>query len=130
MMIVGIFLFNFDMRGDYISFSIFVLFGMAVMLGFGLAIGGWAKNENQSAPLTNLIAFPLMFLSGTFFPRFIMPEWLQNLTNYLPLTPVIDGIRYITTEGYTLLQLGPQLAVIAVWGVVIYAIAIRVFRWE
>lgn len=130
MMIAGIFLFDFDMRGDYLSFSIFTFFSMAVMLGFGLAIGGWAKNENQSAPLTNLVAFPLMFLSGTFFPRFIMPEWLQNITNYLPLTPVIDGIRYITTEGYTLFQLGPQLALIAIWGVVIYAIAIKVFRWE
>lgn len=130
MMAVGMMLFNFEMRGDWLSFTIFMLLGMAVMLGFGLAIGGWAKNEYQAAPLSNLIAFPLMFLSGTFFPRFIMPEWLQNLTTYLPLTPIIDGIRYITTEGYTLFQLGPQLAILAVWGIVIYFIAIKVFRWE
>ena len=38
-------------------------------------------------------------LSGTFFPRFLMPEWLQNLSGLLPLTPVIDGIRLIATEG-------------------------------
>jgi ABC-2 type transport system permease protein len=130
MMLVGILLFGFDMRGDYLSFSIFVLLGMVMLLGFGLAIGGWAKNENQSAPLTNLIAFPMMFLSGTFFPRFLMPDWLQNLTGYLPLTPVIDGIRYITTEGRTIFELGPELALIGVWTVVIYAIAIKVFRWE
>lgn len=130
MMLVGTFLFGFDMRGDYLSFGIVVILGMVMMLGFGLAIGGWAKNENQSAPLTNLIAFPMMFLSGTFFPRFIMPEWLQTLTGYLPLTPVIDGIRYVTTEGKTIFDLGPELALIAGWTVVIYALAIKVFRWE
>lgn len=130
MMLVGIFLFGFEMRGDYFSFIVFLLISMIVMLGFGLAIGGWAKNENQAAPLTQLIAFPLMFLSGTFFPRFLMPDWLQNITTYLPLTPVIDGIRYITTEGQTLMNLGPELLIIAAWGVAIYLLAIKVFRWE
>ncbi|HYG83315.1 MAG TPA: ABC transporter permease [Verrucomicrobiae bacterium] len=130
MFLVGALLFDFTMRGDYLSFSIFMLLGMVTMLGFGLAIGGWAKNEIQAAPLSNLVAFPMMFLSGSFFPRFLMPEWLQAVTQYLPLTPIIDGIRYITTEGKHLFQLGPELLIIAVWAVVIYAISFKVFRWE
>jgi ABC-2 type transport system permease protein len=95
-----------------------------------LAIGGWAKNERQAAPLANIVVFPMLFLSGTFFPRFLMPEWLQTLSNYLPLTPVIDGLRMIITEGKSLLEIGPQIALLAVWMVVIYIIAFRVFRWE
>ena len=96
----------------------------------GLAIGGWAKNERQAAPLSNLIVFPMMFLSGTFFPRYAMAPWLQKVSNYLPLTPVIDGIRLIATEGKHLSQLGPQLGILGVWIIVIYIIAFRVFRWE
>lgn len=130
MMVVGMMIFDFNMRGDWLSFFLFILCGIILMFGFGLAIGGWAKNENQSAPLSNLVAFPLMFLSGTFFPRFLMPDWLEKITFYLPLTPIIEGLRYITTEGKTLFQLGPELLVMAVWTVVIYAIAIRFFRWE
>lgn len=72
----------------------------------------------------------MMFLSGTFFPRFLMPEWLQNVSGFLPLTPVIDGIRLIATEGKHLTQIGSQLGLIAIWLVVIYVIAFRVFRWE
>jgi ABC-2 type transport system permease protein len=72
----------------------------------------------------------MMFLSGTFFPRFLMPEWLQGVTNFLPLSPVIDGIRLLTTEGKSLLDLGTQLALVLGWTVVIYLIAFRVFRWE
>ena len=89
-----------------------------------------AGNERQAAPLSNIIVFPMMFLSGTFFPRFLMPEWLQNVTGYLPLTPVVDGLRYIVNEGYTLSQLVPQLSMMAVWTIVIYIIAFKVFRWE
>jgi ABC-2 type transport system permease protein len=72
----------------------------------------------------------MMFLSGTFFPRFGFPEWLQNLTNFFPLTPVIDGARLITTEGLHLSQLGPQLAVMVGWTIVVYFLAFRLFRWE
>jgi len=72
----------------------------------------------------------MMFLSGTFFPRFLMPQWLQSFTAYFPLTPVIDGARLIATEGKGLLQLGPQLGIMAVWMVVVYFVAFRVFRWN
>ena len=72
----------------------------------------------------------MMFLSGTFFPRFLMPEWLQQISAFLPLTPIIDGLRYIVNEGYTVTQLAPQLGIMAAWLVVIYLIAFRVFRWE
>lgn len=130
MIIVALLVFHFDMRGDYLTLGLFVVLGIVMMFGFGLAIGGWAKNENQSAALSNLVSFPLMFLSGVFFPRYLMPVWLQDITAYLPLTPVIDGLRMIMTEGKTILELGPQIGLIGIWIVVIYFIAIRVFRWE
>lgn len=130
MVLAALTIFDFNMRGDYLTLTLFSILGIVVMFGFGLAIGGWAKNENQSAPLTNVVALPLMFLSGVFFPRFLMPEWLQGITGFLPLTPIVDGIRYITTEGQGLLQLGPQLLIMAVWTVAIYTVAFKVFRWE
>ncbi len=128
--IVGLTVFDFQMQGDYLSFGALTALGIIMTFGFGLAIGGWAKNENQAAPLTQLVFFPMIFLTGIFFPRFLMPEWLQNISAWLPLTPIADGIRYIIVEGKTLLDLGPQLALIVGWTIVIYAIAFRVFRWE
>lgn len=130
MVVAGILIFDFTMRGNYLDFTVFSIFGIIMMFGFGLAIGGWAKNPNQSAPLTNIVAFPLMFLSGVFFPRFLMPEWLQSITAYLPLSPIVDGMRGITAEGKALLDLGPELAMMAVWTIVIYILAVKIFRWE
>lgn len=123
-------MFDLNMRGDYFSLLLIILLGTATMFGIGLAIGGWAKNENQAAPLGNIISFPMMFLSGTFFPRFLMPEWLQNVSALLPLTPINDAIRLIITEGQNITQLGPQILATVAWMIVIYIIAFRVFRWE
>jgi ABC-2 type transport system permease protein len=130
MFATSVLVFHLKMRGSYISFAIFTILSIFTIYGIGLAIGGWAKNERQAAPLGNLISFPLMFLSGTFFPRFLMPEWLQGITNYLPLTPVIDGFRLIVTEGKSLFDVAPQIGLMAIWAVVIYFIAFQIFRWE
>lgn len=130
MYVLALTVFDYQMQGDYFNFILFTILGIILMFGFGLAIGGWAKNEIQSAPLTQIVALPMMFLSGVFFPRYIMPEWLQSITSYLPLTPIVDGLRFILTEGKTLFDLGPQLAIMAVWTLIIYVIAFKVFRWE
>lgn len=130
MIVVGLLVFDFEMRGSWLQFGLFATISSIMMIGFGLLIGGWARNENQAAPLSNLIAFPLMFLSGIFFPRFLFPEWLQGITGYIPLAPVVDGFRRIMTENATLLDLGPELLLISIWMVGLYALATRLFRWE
>jgi ABC-2 type transport system permease protein len=127
---VGILVFHFDMRGNWLVLAVFALLSALVLSGVGAAVAGWARNENQSAPLSQLVAFPMMFLSGIFFPRFLMPEWLQGLTNWIPLTPVGDGVRFITTEAASLIDIWPQIALIVAWGAVVYFIAFRAFRWE
>jgi ABC-2 type transport system permease protein len=122
--------FDLHVVGNWLELALFIALGISCILGIGLAIGGWAKNERQAAPLSNIVVFPMMFLSGTFFPRFLMPEWLQNLSTFLPLTPIIDGIRLIATEGKHLTEIGPQIGLTALWLVIVYIIAFRVFRWE
>ncbi len=130
MFLVAITVFKLKVIGNYAEIALFLVFSIVLILGIGLAIGGWAKNERQAAPLGNIIVFPLIFLSGTFFPRYLMPDWLQHITGYLPLSPVIDGVRLLTTEGQHLTQVGDQLGIMAIWLVVVYFIAFRVFRWE
>ncbi|HUS25950.1 MAG TPA: ABC transporter permease [Nevskiaceae bacterium] len=130
MFAVAITVFHLHVVGNYLELALFLLLGLMMILGIGLALGGWAKNERQVAPLANIVVFPMMFLSGTFFPRFLMPEWLQSVSAFLPLTPVIEGARLIATEGKSLIDVGPQVGLVALWAVVIYAIAFRVFRWE
>lgn len=128
--VAAIIFFHLNVVGNYFELILFLILGIICILGIGLALGGWAKNERQVAPLSNIIVFPMLFLSGTFFPRYLMPEWLQNISAFIPLTPVIDGIRLIANEGKHLIDILPQIGLISAWIVVIYFIAFRVFRWE
>ena len=130
MFIVAILVFHLKVVGNWFELGLLLIGSIIMILGIGLALGGWAKNERQVAPLANIVVFPMMFLSGTFFPRFLMPEWLQNISGYLPLTPVIDGIRLIASEGKHFIDILPQIGLIGAWFIVIYFIAFRVFRWE
>lgn len=130
MLVVGMSVFHFTMRGDWLLAVPFITLAALLMVGFGLLIGGWAKNENQSAPLGNLVAFPMMFLSGTFFPSFMFPEWLRTLSQFIPMTPVTDGLRLIMTEHASLAEVLPYAGAIGLWMLVVYIAAIKLFRWE
>lgn len=130
MFTAAVLLFDLNMRGSYLNLAAVVAFGTILLYGIGLAIGGWAKNENQAAPLAQLTTLPMMFLSGVFFPTFLMPDLLQKITQFIPLTPIVDSVRLVITENASLLDLGPQMAVIGGWTVVIYIVAFKLFRWE
>lgn len=130
MFISAVVLFDLNMRGNYLMLGFVTVLGTVMLYGIGLALGGWAKNENQAAPLAQLITLPMMFLSGVFFPTFLMPDILQHITQFIPLTAVVDASRLVITENAGFAELAPQLAVMTGWLVAVYAIAFRVFRWE
>ncbi len=130
MFLAALLIFDLNMRGNFLTLGMIVVLGVTLLFGIGLSIGGWAKNENQAAPLAQLVTLPMMMLSGVFFPVFLMPEWLQSITRFIPLTPIVESTRLVITENASLLDLGPQLAIILGWTVIIYIVAFRVFRWE
>ena len=130
MVMVGVTMFDWQMRGQWLVFILFSLLAILMLNGFGMLIAGAAKNENQSTMASQLIAFPMMFLSGVFIPLYIMPAFFQTVSSFVPLTPVAEGLRFITTEGAGFMELLPQLGIMAVWAVVIYFAAFKAFRWE
>lgn len=130
MFVSAVLLFDLNMRGSYVILAMIVSLGTIMLFGIGLALGGWAKNENQAAPLAQLVTLPMMFLSGVFFPTFLMPELLQKITQFIPLTAVVDAVRLTITENANLVDLAPQLGVILGWTLLIYIVAFKVFRWE
>jgi ABC-2 type transport system permease protein len=126
---VGIW-FGLQMFGDYLSLLVIVLIGSAIFLAVGFAIAGWAKNEDQAAPVANLVSLPMMFLSGVFFPRDAMPDFLAAITQFMPLTYVNEALRAIVNDGAGLLSLGPQMLGMGVWVVITFVLAVLMFRWE
>jgi ABC-2 type transport system permease protein len=103
---------------------------LLVFMGFGFFITGIAKNQNVIPIYANLFMFPQYFLSGTFFPKTALPAFLQPVIQFLPLTALNDAMRNVAFEGASLLSCWPQILILVVWGIFIYAVTTKVFRWE
>ena len=122
--------FGVQLVGSVVVVLALSVLGSIVFLAMGYGVAGWAKNENQAAPVANLIALPMMFLSGSFFPREAMPEVLQEVTRFLPLTYLNDALRAVINDGAGLDVIGTDVIGLAVWGVISFVIATRLFKWE
>jgi ABC-2 type transport system permease protein len=104
--------------------------GLIVFMGYGFIVSNVAKNESTIPPFANLFTFPQFLLAGTFFPITVFPKWLQFFCNLLPLTHFNNAMREISFEGANLLNVWKDISILLIWGVLLYAIAIKVFKWE
>jgi ABC-2 type transport system permease protein len=128
--IIGMTFFHLHLLGSAWSLFVVVTLGIVVFLAMGFIIAGAAKDENQAAPLANVIQLPQLFLAGIFFPRDDFPHWLKIITDFLPLTFLADGMRLIFNEGATLWAIRGDLLGLVVWGIIAYILADRLFSWE
>jgi ABC-2 type transport system permease protein len=130
MVAVGISLLHFHFAGNLFSMFLIGVLGAIVFLSVGFAIAGISKSEDQVAPLANIITLPLLFLSGIFFSRSSLPGFLHRITDFFPLTYLVDAMRAVAIDGATLVDVGPQLVGLAVWGILTCLLAVKLFRWE
>lgn len=131
--LIGTFFFGFTLVNGFVTFinmMLLSIIALIVFLGFGFVVSGIAKNENAVPPIANLITLPQFLLAGTFFPISNFPEWLQPVGRALPLTYLNEALRKISFEGASIFDVGGDILILAGWGVIVYGIAVKVFKWE
>lgn len=131
--LIGHFLFKFTLVHGAITVLNMLLLstmGVIVFMGFGFVVSGLAKSESTIPPISNIITLPQFLLSGTFFSIDAFPTWLQPISRALPLTYLNDAIRKVAFEGAGLWDVKQQMLIILVWGIGIYAVAVKTFKWE
>jgi ABC-2 type transport system permease protein len=106
------------------------LLGSIIFLAIGFSIAGWAKNEDQAAPVANLVSLPMTFLSGVFFSRDAMPDFLRTVTDFLPLTYLNHALRSVINDGVGVGAIAGDLLGMAAWAVIAFLLAVRLFKWE
>lgn len=130
---VGYFLFDFTLIHGLLTFAemLFLSFlGLIVFMGFGFIVSGIAKSESTIPPLANVITLPQFLISGTFFSIDAFPKWLQPISRIMPLTHLNNAMRAVAFEGSNLWDVKTEIGIIALWGIVVYFAAIKIFKWE
>jgi ABC-2 type transport system permease protein len=128
MIAVGWLLFNVRVIPDAITIAL-ILLGSIMFSGIGMTLSGFIKDVEAASAIGNAIAFPMMFLSGTYFPLEMMPSYIQMISKVMPLTYFSEGLRYSMLYKY------PEgiyfnMAIVAVLAVAFIIVGALVTRWK
>jgi len=94
-----------------------------------MLVGTVTKNPETAGIIGNIVTFPMMFLAGTFFPISIMPEYLRSIAHILPLFYIVEGLNNVMVYGNITGAL-IDLAVVAIITVIIFLLAVKLFKWR
>jgi ABC-type multidrug transport system permease subunit len=126
----GALVFHVPVRG---SFG--VLVGLCVLASMtfgaiGLLIASRAQTIEAASGLMNVVMMPMWIVSGVFFSAQRFPDALQPVIKALPLTATIDALRALMLQGASLSQIAPQMGILAIYMVVCFGVALKIFRWR
>jgi ABC-2 type transport system permease protein len=116
--------------GHLVSLVLTLALGAAAFAALGLALTGFIRSLEGSSAVVNIIVLPLAFLSGSFGPTRHYPQVLRAIGDVLPLKYFLEAVNRIYLDGHELWSRPRDIAVLAAWGALGLALAIRKFRWE
>ena len=125
----GAFVLDVPFRGGLLGFSLLSLLGAIAFSGLGLLIASRVKTIEGVSGMLNLAMIPMWLGSGVFFSYERFPEFIQPVLRLLPLTALNDALRATMLDGESLASLAPELAVLVLWTVLPFFLALKIFRW-
>jgi ABC-2 type transport system permease protein len=130
LILVAVLVLNVTIVGNFVSFYFIVMLGTFIFLCLGFCLGSIAKTQQAVMAVGNIVIFPQIFLSGVFYPIESMPELIKPIAKILPLSFVSTAMREIANNGASLLSIAPSLFGIALWFVIAFILATRLFVWK
>ncbi len=124
-LLISIFFLKVNIYGNIILIYIMSLLGSLIFINFGFIIASITKNPRASAGLSQAISTPMMFLSGVFFERTMLPKIIKIISDYLPLSPLIDTLRKISIESANILDIKFELFILFTWFLISMFVAIK-----
>jgi len=107
----------------------FLVVGPFFFVSLGMLCGTVSRTPETAALIGNIVTFPMMFLSGTFFQVSSFPAGLAVVAHVLPLYYVIDGMNQVMlfqNSGRAL----TDFLIVLVASLVVFALAVRLFQWR
>jgi ABC-2 type transport system permease protein len=127
-LVLAVGLFGVTIHGNILLVFGLLLLGIFSFVGLGIVITSFTKDQETAQMLMMTLMFPMMFLSGVFFPIQQMPWYMQSVSKFLPLTYAADALRKVMVLGADIPAISPELIILITFGVVMTAIALPVFR--
>lgn len=125
---LAVWLFGVTIQGNILLVFGLLLLGVFSFVGLGIVLTSFAKDQQTATMLMTTLLFPMMFLSGVFFPIQQMPWYMQDISKVLPLTYAVNALRKVMVLGAGIPSITTEITVMVVFGIIMTAIAVPVFR--
>ena len=126
----GWLVFGVRVNGSILVLALLCIVGGYAFSGLGLLTASRARTLEGVSGLMNLIMMPMWLCSGVFFSYERFPDAAKPFIRALPLTMLNDALRAVMNDAAPLTKVMPQLAFLAVWGIVTFAVGLKIFRWQ
>ena len=130
LLLFAYFLMGVPLRGSLLVLCGVSLLGALAFTGLGLLTAARPRTIEGVSGIMNLVMVPMWVFSGIFFSTERFPAAIQPFIQALPLTALNDALRAVMLEGAGLTAVGSELLILTGWGVLAFAVALKVFRWQ
>lgn len=130
LLVFAYFVLDVPMRGSVLLLALVSLVGALAFAGLGLLTAARPRTIEGVSGLMNLVMVPMWIFSGIFFSTERFPASMQPFVQALPLTALIDALRGVMLDGSNVAAIGSELVILAAWGLVSFALALKFFRWQ
>lgn len=128
--LIGYAVFHVKILGSWLALLGAVLLGALTFVSMGYMLAAFPRTEEAGIGLVQVVQFPMMFLSGIFFPVEIMPSFLRPVANAMPLSYLADLLRQIMLAAPPEHSIATDIAVLGGWAIASFVVAARFWRWE
>ena len=125
----GVLVFHMRVLGSLATILLVGTVGALSFAGVGLLTACRAEKIESVSGLINLVMLPMWVFSGVFFSYERFPAVVQPFIKALPLTALNDALRATILEGAPLTAQAGRILIMAIWGVISFALALKWFRW-
>ena len=127
-LLLAVVLFGVVIEGSILLVIALVILTVFSFVGLGILITSFADKEETATMVMMTFMFPMMFLSGVFFPIQQMPWYMQDLAHILPLTYATTALRKVMVLGADVSAVGTEILILIGFGVILLAVAVPMFR--
>ena len=125
----GVLVFHMRVLGSVLGILLIGAIGALGFAGVGLLTASRAQKIESVSGLINVVMMPMWIFSGVFFSYERFPAIIHPFIKALPLTALNDALRATILEGASLAAQSGRIVVLAVWGGISFALALKLFRW-
>jgi imidazolonepropionase-like amidohydrolase/ABC-type multidrug transport system permease subunit len=123
-------IFGMEMIGSWPTLVAVYLCGAVALIPIGLLVGSAARDIRTAPAISNLLFFPLMFLSGSAMPFAMLPDGVKRFARFLPTTYLNESYAAVIIGGESIWSMAGTLAVLIALGVIGIILTSMLFRWE